>query len=146
MRKNIFKLGAGLAALSALALGGSALASAGHKATPLAPPAATAPVTATPSTSIPDAEVNAATEPSGSAADTDKLQDTTSPDSASGTADAETKDAAEPAGSGADKADASGATDSGSESTSEIAGNDGPGGHADEPGNPGADHQAVGKE
>jgi cytoskeletal protein RodZ len=32
------------------------------------------------------------------------------------------------------------------ESGSEVAGNDGPGGHADEPGNPNADHQATGQE
>jgi hypothetical protein len=32
------------------------------------------------------------------------------------------------------------------ESGSEVQGNDGPGGHADEPGNPNADHQATGQE
>ena len=111
MRKNIVKLGAGFAAISALALGGSALASAGPKAAPAAPPAVAAPVIASHDTEV---------KGSGSAADADTLQDTTSPDSAAGTA--------------------------GSESSSEVAGNDGPGGHADEPGNPGVDHQAVGNE
>ena len=108
MRRNIVKLGAGFAAISALALGGSALASAGPKAAPAAPPAVAAPVIASHDTEVKD---------SGSAADADTLQDTTSPDSAAG-----------------------------SESSSEVAGNDGPGGHADEPGNPGVDHQAVGNE
>jgi hypothetical protein len=32
------------------------------------------------------------------------------------------------------------------ETGSEVAGNDGPGGHADEPGNPNADHQFEGQE
>jgi hypothetical protein len=36
--------------------------------------------------------------------------------------------------------------DTGQESGSEVANNDGPGGHADEPGNPNADHQAQGPE
>jgi hypothetical protein len=38
------------------------------------------------------------------------------------------------------------ASQSGSESGGEVAGNDGPGGHADEPGNANADHQAQGQE
>jgi hypothetical protein len=38
------------------------------------------------------------------------------------------------------------ASEQAGESTSEVAGNDGPGGHADEPGNPTADHQFDGQE
>jgi hypothetical protein len=34
----------------------------------------------------------------------------------------------------------------GEQSGSELSGNDGPGGHADEPGNPSADHEASGQE
>jgi hypothetical protein len=34
----------------------------------------------------------------------------------------------------------------GEQSGSEVPGNDGPGGHADEPGNPNADHQEAGQE
>jgi hypothetical protein len=34
----------------------------------------------------------------------------------------------------------------GEQSSSELSGNDGSGGHADEPGNPGADHEASGQE
>ena len=141
MRRNILKLGAGLAALSVLALGGSALASAGHKATPSSPPAATAPATQSN-----DAEVKASAEQPGVVADTDTIQDENGPDTATGAVDTESKDAAEPVSSAADKADATDATDSGRESSTEVADNDGPGGHADEPGNANADHQAIGNE
>lgn len=59
------------------------------------------------------------TAPENSAADTDNVQDTTSKDSPAEAAQ---------------------------ESSSEVPGNDGPGGHADEPGNPNADHQFNGVE
>jgi hypothetical protein len=36
--------------------------------------------------------------------------------------------------------------ESANEPASEVTGNDGPGGHADEPGNPNADHQFQGQE
>ena len=47
-----------------------------------------------------------------------------------------------------DKGEAKEAPDKGEapESGSEVPGNDGPGGHADEPGSPNADHQAQGQE
>ena len=38
------------------------------------------------------------------------------------------------------------AAEASTESSSEVANNDGPGGHADEPGNPNADHQFQGAE
>jgi hypothetical protein len=73
MRARLTKLGAALAALAALALGGSALATAAHKTTPPAPP-----VTQTqgnqvaPDTSA-EAPANTAEAQSG-AADTDNVQ------------------------------------------------------------------------
>ena len=89
MRSRLTKLGAALAALAALAVGGSTLASAsGGSAPPKAPAAVT----------------------DESATDT--------------------------------------ATEAGAESVesgSETPGNDGPGGHADEPGNPNADTQQEGQ-
>jgi hypothetical protein len=57
--------------------------------------------------------------PENSATDPDNVQDTTSKDS--------------PA-------------EAGQESSAEVPGDDGPGGHADEPGNPNADHQFQGVE
>ena len=111
MRSRLTKLGAALVALAALAVGGSALASAnGNPSSPAKAPAALkqqAPPAA-------DAESN------DSAADTDSVQDQSGKDTA-----------------------AESATES-AESGSETPGNDGPGGHADEPGNPNADTQQEG--
>jgi hypothetical protein len=95
-----------VAALSALALGGSAIAGAASQ------PTSKAPVQSTQST-----------------APADNVQDTTSPD-APGT----------PAEASGETGGAAGAEAPGSEVTA----NDGPGGHADEPGNPTADNQSQG--
>jgi hypothetical protein len=102
MRSRVTRLGAALAALAALAVGGSALASAAGGS---GSPPAKAPAAVT----------------KESAADTDSIQDQSGKDSA-------TEAGAE-------------APDSGSEAP----GNDGPGGHADEPGNPNADTQQEGQ-
>ena len=123
MRNRLTKILAGIAALAALSVGGATLASAGSK------------------TSSPNPPVSAPAQENAAAADTDNLQqgDQTTPDNTAGEKpDSETKDTAEP-GSAAE-------SDSATESGSEVQGNDGPGGHADEPGNPNADHQFDGQE
>ena len=95
MVKHTRKIALAVAALVAMALGGSALAQAGTAETPDA----------------------------AGAADTDTVQsgDQSAPDT-------ETADGTNEAAG------------------SEVPGNDGPGGHADEPANPSADHQARGAE
>ncbi len=108
MRARFTKLGAALAALAALAIGGSALASAaGGDSQPAKTPAV-----------VQDsAEANEPAEK----ADTDSIQfeDENGKDDASEAAEAE--------------------------SGSEVPGDDGPGGWADEPANPNADTQQEGK-
>jgi hypothetical protein len=106
MTKRIRTTVGTLAALSALALGGSAIAGAANQPSKAPAPAkAAAPATAP----------------------GDNVQDTTSPD-APGT-----------------PSESSGETPAGSEAGgSETPNNDGPGGHADEPGNPNADNQFQG--
>jgi hypothetical protein len=118
-------LGAGV--LAALSFGGSALAGAG------AAPAPVTPTVQESSAGIDHDQVQSgdqsASDPAAEAAGTETA------DGAQGTQDAETQD------------DAQGSNDSGIQesSGSEVPGNDGPGGHADEPGNPNADHQASGQ-
>jgi len=118
------KTGAGVAAgLAALALGGSAIAGAASNQ-PAAP--AGAPVT----------------QESTTGPDTDTVQsgDQSTPDTPGS---AEASSASDPADSGTE---APGTEAAGSESAGESAvGNDGPGGHADEPGNPNADTQQQGQ-
>jgi hypothetical protein len=120
MRPRFTKLGAALAALVALAVGGSTLAAAsGGGSKPAKAPAAKAPTGF--KQQAPPA-VDAESNDSSTAADTDSVQDQ----------------------SGTDTAAEAGA-ESGAESGSETPGNDGPGGHADEPGNPNADTQQEGQ-
>jgi hypothetical protein len=117
-------LGAGV--LAALSFGGSALAAAG--AAPVAPVvqhSASADGDQIQSGDQTTADTgNEAPEAAGSA----QLKgDAETQDGTQGAQDTETQDGSqESAGS-------------------EVAGNDGPGGHADEPGNPNADHQATGQ-
>jgi cytoskeletal protein RodZ len=118
MRARLTKLLAGLTAVAALAFGGAALAGAASTPSPPAPPAASAPV------------------------GTAQQGDQTAPDKAGASENAseastEEADATEPAESSVESA---------TESASEVAGNDGPGGHADEPGNANVDHQFQGQE
>ncbi len=117
MRARLTKLGAALAAIAALAVGGSALASAGQKATPPQPPGAVQ------DQSTPD---NAAEAKDGPA-DTDSVQqgDQSTPDSS--------------AESQSESAD----SESASESASESGPSDGPGGYADS--NANADTQQQGE-
>ncbi|MEA2254967.1 MAG: hypothetical protein QOG35_1012 [Solirubrobacteraceae bacterium] len=138
------------ALLAALGVGGVAMAQSSGSSTPApttqkpAPSQAQTPAPsqapATPSQEVPGQE---STAPENSATDPDNVQQgdqgsATGTAAASGTA----------ASSGTDQPDAAGDTaDAGTEQPgSEQPGNDGPGGHADEPGNPSADHQAQGSE
>ena len=115
MRAKLIKIVAGLAALTALALGGATLASGQGSSTPATP----APVVQTAPASV---EKAAAESP----VDTDAIED----ENGKG-------DATEPAGTETEAADQA-------ETDSEVADDDGPGGHADEPDNPKAEHQSVG--
>jgi len=121
MRRRLTKLAAALAALAALAIGGSALASAsGGGSQPAKSPVV-----------IQQGSVKAgavANQPAEQA-DTDSIQDENGKDDATEQADTEQDEGSEKAESG-----------------SEVPGDDGPGGHADEPGNPNADHQFEGQE
>jgi hypothetical protein len=147
MVKHVKKTVLGLAALVALALGGATLAqAAGTTAKPTPAPAATstareAPgVESAPSSDGPKGhadEIKATGAPiaqKSSASDTDTVRsgDQSAP---------ETPDAADPSESPQEKPESAGETPG-----SETSGNDGPGGHADEPGNPNADHQFQGNE
>jgi len=124
-------LGAGV--LAALSFGGSALAGAG--AAPVAP-------IVQQSSGIDHDEVQSGDQSapdSGAAA-----SGTETANGAQSAQDAETQDGSQDT----ETQDGSqGSNDSGMQesSGSEVPGNDGPGGHADEPGNPNADHQATGQ-
>ena len=125
MRARLTKLGAALAALAALAIGGSALASAaGGGSQP-----AEAPAVVQQGTAKAEVEPN---DPAGKA-DTDSIQDENGKDDASEAAEGPENEAAE--GPESEKA----------ESGSEVPGDDGPGGWADEPRNPNADTQQEGE-
>lgn len=103
--RRLTKLGASIAALTALATGGAAIAGAAGNPNPPTSPPAVQPL------------------------DGDSVQqgDQSSPDTGSGM-------------------ETSGEAPAASETGSEVAGNDGPGGHADEPGNASADYQFQGEQ
>ena len=109
-RKSLAATGAAL--LTAMGVGGVAIAQSGPSTAP--PQMGDTP--ASEGREAPGQESNA---PENSTADPDNVQDSTSKDSPA--------EAAE-------------------KSSSEVPGDDGPGGHADEPGNPNADHQFQGVE
>lgn len=116
------------AALTALGVGGVAVAQ-NATTTHQSPPAATAQPATTHAADAPD-EANGT-----SAADTDNVRDENGKDDPAETA------------AGSEKPDAAGSKQSdGAETSSEVSGSDGPSGHADEPSNPNADHQAQGAE
>jgi hypothetical protein len=126
------------ALLAALGVGGVAAAQSGSTA----PPAQTQAPSSSQSSKAPspaatEAAGQESNAPENSAADPDNVQqgDTT----VAGAATSTTPDVPT-AGDTADTGSAAEAPGS------EVAGNDGPGGHADEPGNPNADHQATGVE
>lgn len=149
MPKRIRNMTGVVAGLAALALGGSALAGAAQNApVKAANPPATQESTAGPDTdnvqsgdqTAPDMASSAtAASESTSGPDTDNVQsgDQTTPDRARGAS--ATKADAPTAG---DQADSSAGETPGSESAT---GDDGPGGHADEPGNPNANNQSQGQ-
>src|SRR3954454_7294530 len=118
--------------VAALGVGGVALAQNSGNSTPAqnsSPAAKAAP--AKKAAEVPGQESNA---PDNSAQDTDNVQ--AGDQSTSGT-NKETND-----GSASENASES----AGEQSGSEVPCNDGPGGHADEPGNANADHQETGQE
>lgn len=124
MANRIKKTVAAAVAIGALAVGGSALAQAGNGSGDQATPQA--------------GQVNEATEgiestaPENSAADPDNVQEE------GGSEKGEPAEANGPAG--AEQSEAQEAE------ASEVPGDDGPNGHADEPQNPNANHQFEGKE
>lgn len=122
MRTRLTKLGAALAALAALAIGGSALASAAGDGSP----PAKAPVVQQ-DVGAAGAEANEPAEK----ADTDSIQDEDGKEDATEAAEGAANEAAEEAEE--------------AESGSEVPGDDGPGGWADEPANPNADTQQQGE-
>jgi hypothetical protein len=123
MTKRIQKLFLTVAALGALAVGASAIASAQQQpAQPQAPATQSAPSSG--SAGAPDTATSGAQEAPG----TEAPDATDKPDANDPAGAAETPDANETPGS------------------ESATGSDGPGGHADEPANPSADHQATGQE
>ena len=124
-------LGAGV--LAALSFGGSALGAAG--AAPVAP-------IVQQSSGIDHDAVQSGDQstpdPGAGASGTEAA------DGAQGTKDAETRDGSQVAETH-DGSRGSNESETHESGGSEIPGNDGPGGHADEPGSPNADHQASGQ-
>ena len=129
MRMPIARTIVVLAGAASLAVGGAAYAASGHHAAHSHKAGANASMTA------------AVSEPPSP--DTDNIQsgDQTAPDNGTGSGTGGL--VAGQAGSGSD---APGEQAGESGGGSEVVGNDGPGGHADEPGNPNADHQFQGQE
>ncbi len=117
MQKRAFKFMAGVVAIGAMALGGTAVASASQKA-PAVPPSAAVHAQEQPG-------VQTQEQPG---VDNDSIQDENGADDVTELGGAEEPESSE------------------AESAAEQPGDDGPGGHADEPGNPDADHQFEGQE
>jgi len=139
------------ALLAALGVGGIAAAQNGSTAPPAQTPAATSSQSSSaPSSAATDVPVQESNAPENSAADPDNVQqgDTAITGKAAASADVPTAGDT-PDTRTADVPTAGDTPDTGSAAEapgSEVAGDDGPGGHADEPGNPTADHQATGVE
>ena len=130
MRSRLTKVGAFLTLAAALAVGGATLASASSKAPQEKAPAAGAVDTDT----IQQGDQGAPDGPAAPAAER----------SLSSSKAAPSKSAAKSPSSGPSSSQPS--EQPGEVPGSEVPGNDGPGGHADEPGNPNADHQFQGAE
>jgi hypothetical protein len=140
MFKKIRKIAVIGGVLAAVSFGGSALAAAGAVQVRPTHAAVTAKATADKETAD---GATATTQATADKETADGAQGTT--DSAQGTmADSETADSP---GFGHEEADeeTSDGGSAASETGSETPGNDGPGGHADEPGNPNAQHEAGGQ-
>ncbi|MDX6376683.1 MAG: hypothetical protein QOE98_986 [Gaiellaceae bacterium] len=149
-RKSMAATGAAL--LAALGVSGVALAQTNNGSTPPStPPAQSAPSQSqSQSQEKPGVESNA---PENSATDPDNVQYTAPGDPDAKTAAATKSNASTTATASQSGTEAPGteqpaaSEQAGSEQPgSEVSNNDGPGGHADEPGNPNADHQFQGKE
>lgn len=120
MRKRILTLGAVLAAVTGLAIGGTALAASGSSTQSKAPVAEPA------GQELPAAQEQPGVAETSQPGDTDAIQSQNGKDDPTEAANEQP---------GAE-----------TESANEQPGNDGPGGHADEPGNATADHQFQGVE
>jgi len=122
IRKTL--VAAGVAVIAAMGLGGAAIAQSGGTATAAQP-------------NSPVAQ-NERAAPENSATDRDNVQDENGKDDATEKSEgSERSEAAE----GPEKAEKGEASEG-----KEVPGDDGPGGHADEPGNPNANHEFQGKE
>lgn len=131
-------------ALAAVSFGGSALAAAG--AAPVQPTHQAVLTQKAPDKETADGITAAAGQKAGDTETADGAQqgaDTETADGSQGP-DTETADGAEFGNNEADEETKDGGSAE-SESGSEMPGNDGPGGHADEPGNPNAQHEAGGQ-
>ncbi|HKV67362.1 MAG TPA: hypothetical protein VJN72_04685 [Gaiellales bacterium] len=152
MRMPIGRTIAALGGAASLALGGAAYAASGHHAAHSQEAGANASMAAavseptSPDTdniqsgdqTTPDAAAQVKSAAEQTAPDTDNIQsgDQTTPDNGTSAGSSQ-------GGSGSDApGEQAGESDGGSE----VVGKDGPGGHADEPGNPNADHQFQGQE
>jgi hypothetical protein len=130
MKSRFTKILAGLAALTAFALGGAALATAGGggKAQPAKVVNAKVAKAKVAKAKVAKATPAKALQQRSAQPDTDTIQDENGKDDATETPGAPENETADAAETG-----------------SEVPGNDGPGGHADEPGNPNADTQQEGE-
>jgi len=122
MRTKITKLIAGLTAVTALAVGGASLASAASNTKPANPP-------------VVAVDGDTLQQGDQSTPDTSSAAESSTESTAESTAESSTESTAEPASS-----------EQAGESSSEMAANDGPAGHADEPGNASADYQFQGEQ
>jgi hypothetical protein len=128
MRMPIARTIVALAGATTIAVGGAAYAASGHHAAHSGPAGVKTNTTAAPEPTSPD---------------TDNIQsgDQTAPDngtSARSSTGVSSQGGSETAATGEQAGESGGG--------SEVTSNDGPGGHADEPGNPNADHQFQGQE
>ncbi|MEA2467294.1 MAG: hypothetical protein QOJ57_1420 [Thermoleophilaceae bacterium] len=147
-RKSMAATGAAL--LAALGVSGVALAQTNNGSTPPSTPPAQSAPSQSQSQEKPGVE---STAPENSATDPDNVQYTAPGDPDAKTAAATKSNASTTATASQSGTEAPGteqpaaSEQAGSEQPgSEVSNNDGPGGHADEPGNPNADHQFQGKE
>lgn len=135
MRKTLYKVLVGMTVVGTMAFGGTALAQSGTSASTPAPqaPAVTQSALHAAQPAVSTAAPSAATavvKP-----DTDNIQDQNGAD-----------DATEVQTPEQNENGTSAESESAEQPGNEQPGNDGPGGHADEPGNPNADHQFEGVE
>jgi hypothetical protein len=130
---------------AALGLGGVAIASSGNGSQPANPPAHTSSA-AVKSSETPGVE---STAPENSATDPDNVQYTgpNDPDAKkAGATKTVAASSSTPEAPGTEQSPATEQSGGAEQPGSEVPGDDGPGGHADEPGNPNADHQFQGKQ